>query len=150
MATTDAIRGPPPSSPSSAPSLTPLARITAHMNRDHSHHLSLYLRHYNCLPSHLAADAKLIDLTLDALTISCKGGTYQVPISPPMGDYAESRTRLKEMVYTSMEGLGMSPYKVERWVPGPVGTFVAVGVVLGEWATWNRETQLVDGGWVKE
>lgn len=121
------------------------------MNRDHSHHLALYLRHYNHVPKSSIRAPKLIDLSLSSLILTDgSGGTYHIPLNPPMKDYSESRQRMKDMVYEAMEGLGMSPYQVKRWTPGPVGTLVAVGVVLGEWTTWNAETQLTKGGWVRE
>lgn len=123
------------------------------MNTDHAHHLALYLQHYNKLPSSQITAPTLIDLSLDSLTLSAgpNGGTFYIPLDPPMASYGESRERLKNMAHEAMEGCGETPYKVTKFVwPTPVGWLVMASVVLGEVTTLGRNTHLVPGAWIRE
>ncbi|KAI0970913.1 putative integral membrane protein [Xylaria arbuscula] len=95
----------------------PKARITAHMNKEHSDDLQRYLQAFNGLSASAASAAQLTDLTFDALTIRSASGEHRVPISPPMKSFADARVRLVDMAERAHDRLGV---RIDRF-SGPRG-----------------------------
>ena len=132
------------------------ARITRHMNADHSDSIADYAAFYCRLPANLARTAALTDLSLHRLTLTVTSphgaqSEVYIPLNPPMKSYSESRERMVAMANEAMEGLGRSRHKVTRWVaPGLVGGIVSVAVCFGYWAFWFGEREFAPGGFVRE
>ncbi|KAI1117575.1 hypothetical protein F5Y14DRAFT_354407 [Nemania sp. NC0429] len=109
----------------------PRPRIMAHMNKEHSAELKLYLRAFNGLSPSAAADAQLTDLALDALSIKSASGAHVVRVSPPMKSLADARVRLVDMAARAQEQLGLSDVRVDRFLgPRGVGLASFVGVAF--------------------
>ncbi|KAI0403467.1 hypothetical protein F4802DRAFT_599065 [Xylaria palmicola] len=108
----------------------PRARIMAHMNRDHTAELSMYLRAFNGLSASAAAGARLTGLSLDALTVESASGVHTVRVSPPMGSLADARVRMVDMAARARSSLGLSDVRVDRFVRprgGGLASFLGVG-----------------------
>ncbi|KAI1179881.1 hypothetical protein F4777DRAFT_403199 [Nemania sp. FL0916] len=109
----------------------PKPRIIAHMNKDHAAELKQYLRAFNGLSSSAAADAQLVDLGLDSLTIKSASGVHTVRVAPPMKSLADARVRLVDMAARAQTQLGLSSVHITRFTP-PTGVGLAsfLGVSL--------------------
>ncbi|QRW00771.1 50S ribosomal protein L3 [Ceratobasidium sp. AG-Ba] len=109
-------------------------RIIRHMNADHQDSLVHYLRHYTKASASEAATAQLIDINTAGMTITRvtePNGPPRpvvVPIEPPMQSLGEARERLVAMSHESLEGLGLSRWKVEKY-PLPTLTGLVYAVV---------------------
>ncbi|KAI1820635.1 hypothetical protein F4861DRAFT_50079 [Xylaria intraflava] len=112
-------------------SSNPKPRIIAHMNKEHAADLKRYLRAFNGLSSSAAADAQLVDLTVDALTIKSACGVHTVRVSPPMKSLADSRARLVDMAGRAQETLGLSDIRIDRFLgPRGIGILSFTGVIF--------------------
>ncbi|KAI1330660.1 hypothetical protein F5Y16DRAFT_339823 [Xylariaceae sp. FL0255] len=112
----------------SAPS-DPKARITSHMNKEHSSELKQYLQAFNNLTARQASNAQLIDLSLDTLTIKSASGTHQVRVSPPMKSLADARVRLVDMASEAQAKLGLGGVRVTTLqAPAGAGLVSFVGI----------------------
>ena len=134
-----------------------VARICAHMNRDHSDNVQDYAAFYARLPAPLARTATLTGITLDHLELTVtasKGGaqsTVNIPLSPPMGTLGDARVRLIAMAMEAMEGLGRSRFKVTRWrAPSVVDALIGLAVCFSYWAFYNGAREFAPGGFIKE
>lgn len=96
-------------------------RIIRHMNADHQDSLSFYLRYYTKAKPSEAATAQLVDINTAAMTITRVTEPNGPPrpvvvaIDPPMKSLSEARERLVAMSFESLEGLGMSRWKFEKY-----------------------------------
>ncbi|CAK7270447.1 hypothetical protein SEPCBS119000_004095 [Sporothrix epigloea] len=84
----------------------------AHMNRDHSLDLGLYLRFVNGLSAkQLAAegDPEMVDMDLKAMYIrtSISGTVHVVPLNPPMAAWGERRRRLIDLAMEARQAFGV-------------------------------------------
>ncbi|CAK7264905.1 hypothetical protein SEPCBS57363_001319 [Sporothrix epigloea] len=84
----------------------------AHMNRDHSLDLGLYLRFVNGLSAkQLAAegDPEMVDIDLKAMYIrtSTTGTVHVVPLNPPMAAWGERRRRLIDLAMEARQAFGV-------------------------------------------
>jgi hypothetical protein len=99
------------------------------MNKDHQADLSVILRHKLGVVAQTPPELK--DISLSSITILADGRTYTVPISPPMGSWADRRARLVDMTLAARSALGVdaegNPIVVKTFVP-PTG-FGAVSLV---------------------
>ncbi|KAI0147762.1 hypothetical protein GGR57DRAFT_244328 [Xylariaceae sp. FL1272] len=104
-------------------------RIMSHMNKEHGAELKQYLRAFNGLSSSAAADAELIDLSLDTLSIKSASGVHKVRISPPMKTLADARVRLVDMAQVAQQKLGLSDIRINEFeAPRGVGIVSFIGV----------------------
>jgi hypothetical protein len=133
-----------------------IARVVTHMNNDHHDSIHDYAQYFARLPAPLASTATLSTLTLSKLTLTVTSShgaqsTVNIPLSPAMASFSESRERLVAMAIEAMEGLGRSRYKVRRWVPpGLFGSIVCAAVAFGYWSFYYGEVQFAKGGFVRE
>ena len=107
------------------------ARIISHMNADHQSSLRNYLQYYNRIPSSSAKDARLDDVTLTHLSITCSLGRFMVPFDPPMKSLMEVRERTVALHHESLKGLGKSvitinEYRLPRDVMGWVMPLLSI------------------------
>ncbi|CAK7227661.1 hypothetical protein SCUCBS95973_006619 [Sporothrix curviconia] len=84
----------------------------AHMNRDHSLDLGLYLRFVNGLSAkQLAAEGnpEMVDMDLKAMYIrtSISGTAHVVPLDPPMAAWGERRQRLIDLAMDARKAFGV-------------------------------------------
>ncbi|CAK7225676.1 hypothetical protein SBRCBS47491_005970 [Sporothrix bragantina] len=84
----------------------------AHMNRDHSLDLGLYLRFVNGLSAkQLAAEGnpEMVDMDLKAMYIrtSITGTVHVVPLNPPMAAWGERRQRLIDLAMEARKAFGV-------------------------------------------
>ncbi|KAH8177868.1 hypothetical protein LIA77_02950 [Sarocladium implicatum] len=93
------------------------ARIITHMNSQHRRELTHYLlQHHPSLPSRHASPAALKAITLDSMTITDRNGVeHIVPINPPLGTWADARTRLADMDAEARVHLGLSPVSLDTY-----------------------------------
>ena len=86
------------------------------MNVDHQDSLVRYLEHFCRLSSFSARNAKLEDITFDALIISSSDGSrYTIPIEPPMTTWSEARPRVVAMDGEATAGLKRSNITVKKY-----------------------------------
>ena len=119
------------SSPTSDKDAALKARILSHMNADHQASLRNYLQHYNRIPRSAAQDARLDDVTLSHLSITCSMGRFMIPFDPPMKSLLEVRERTMALHRESLEALGKSEitvdeYRLPRDIRGWVVPLVAI------------------------
>ncbi|CAK7239034.1 MAG: hypothetical protein STHCBS139747_000455 [Sporothrix thermara] len=123
----------------------------AHMNRDHSLDLGLYLRFVNGLSAkQLAAEGnpEMVDIDLKSMYIrtSITGTVHVVPLNPPMAAWGERRQRLIDLALEARKAFGVplpehgqpsgasssapgkQPIDFEK--PGAIDLLVMFGVVL--------------------
>ncbi|KAI1266144.1 hypothetical protein F5Y18DRAFT_382580 [Xylariaceae sp. FL1019] len=104
-------------------------RIMSHMNKEHGAELKQYLRAFNGLSSSAAADAELVDLSLDTLSIKSASGIHKVRVSPPMKSLADARVRLVDMAQIAQQKLGLSDIRINEFkTPRGVGIVSFIGV----------------------
>lgn len=134
-----------------------IARIAAHMNKDHKDSISDYAQFYARLPEPVARTATLTDMSFDHLTLSVTSprngakGTVYIALNPPMKSFSESRERLIVMAAEALEGLGRSKYVVKEFRHlSLVDSLVAGAVLSGYWAFWNGDVQFAEGGFLRE
>ncbi|KAI2620832.1 hypothetical protein GGS21DRAFT_541840 [Xylaria nigripes] len=96
------------------------SRITSHMNKEHAADLKRYLRAFNGLSSSAAANAQLVDVSLETMTIQSASGLHTIRISPPMKSFADARVRLANMAGEALSILGLSDIQINRF-QGPTG-----------------------------
>ncbi|KKF95576.1 hypothetical protein CFO_g2085 [Ceratocystis platani] len=120
-------------------------RIITHMNHDHARELTHYLRAFSGLSAHAArSKPTLADVSLDQLTLTTAtagGGleTHTIPLSPPLANLGEMRTRLIEMDVTAREQLGgISDISMSGCYKAPRGfdavVFFLVATYYMQWA----------------
>ncbi|CAK7230152.1 hypothetical protein SEUCBS140593_007488 [Sporothrix eucalyptigena] len=121
----------------------------AHMNRDHSLDLGLYLRFVNGLSAkQLAAEGnpEMVDMDLKAMYIrtSTTGTIHVVPLNPPMVAWGERRQRLIDLAMDARKAFGVplpehgppsaagpaAKQPIAFQAPGPFDVLVLFGVVL--------------------
>ncbi|KAG8708446.1 hypothetical protein FRC08_018878 [Ceratobasidium sp. 394] len=108
-------------------------RIIRHMNADHQDSLANYLQYYAKASPSEAATAELVDINTGGMTITRiiePNGPPRpivVPIDPPMDSLGQARERLVAMAFESLEGLGLSRWKVDAY---PVPTFWGFGYTV--------------------
>jgi hypothetical protein len=91
-------------------------RIIKHLNADHQHTLSYYLRHYAQLSSRAARAPTLTDISFSAMTFRTRNGqTHMVPFNPPMKSWSEARTRTVEMDRVSRAALDISDIRITEY-----------------------------------
>ena len=90
-------------------------RIVTHMNVDHQDSLIRYLEHFCAVPSFLARNAHLEDVTFSSMTIKSSGRRYDIPIKPSMTAWSEVRPRVVAMDAEAVDGLGRSKVTVKRY-----------------------------------
>lgn len=108
----------------------------AHMNKEHTEDLSMYLRHFSRLSSAAAADSpRMTDIDERSMTIATtSGGTHVIAFNPPMASWADRRTRLVDMSMEARQALGGSGAKFVR----PAGTdLISFFAVLFYWVSWG-------------
>lgn len=93
------------------------ARIITHMNADHAFSLTLYARHYNHLPQHMACTARLESLTLTHLTMTSSFGRLLVPFSPPLTSLTQAREKLVAMHADCLAVLDVADVRVAQYRP---------------------------------
>ncbi|KAI9869453.1 MAG: hypothetical protein M1813_000242 [Trichoglossum hirsutum] len=103
-------------------------RIIKHMNADHQDSLVRYLEHFSYLPPSLARNARIIDISLDSLTLVSSGIRTVIPLEPPMASWSEARERMVKMDKAAITGLGRSDITIKEYAP-PTGVG-AVAFVL--------------------
>ncbi|PYH93892.1 integral membrane protein [Aspergillus ellipticus CBS 707.79] len=133
-----------------SPSPSPITFTITHMNANHQDSLSAYLQVYCHVSARDAQSARLESLTLSDLLISAAGTRYTVPISPPMANFSESRTRLVAMHKECLARLGRSDITITSYRP-PEGKeifffFVCVSAFVGFW----QRSNFLPGAWVYE
>ena len=133
---------------------TTRTRITTHMNTSHRDSLSLFLQHYCGVPASAAppASTTLTTLNLDSLILSCQGKRYYIRLDPPLSrssSAAEVRRRLKALHTECLDGLGLSPVTITRYLPpqGP-GERVFFVVVVVTMLLFSRRANFMPGSTV--
>ncbi|KAK5131484.1 hypothetical protein LTR08_000878 [Meristemomyces frigidus] len=104
-------------------------RIITHMNDDHHDSVVRYLQHYSKLPSWQAYDGRIADVSLNGLTLACRGRSYRIPLDPPMSSYREARERVVELDKEALAGLGQSDITVKEFLP-PTGLWALPFAVI--------------------
>ncbi|KAL9620661.1 MAG: hypothetical protein Q9160_004797 [Pyrenula sp. 1 TL-2023] len=106
-------------------------RIITHMNADHQDSLQIFLEHYCKVPSYLASDAQVDDISLSYLIIRSKAGRNMVPLEPPMESYAHVRERMVEMDHAAYKGLDRSEITVTEYrLPKTLPEYAALVAAL--------------------
>lgn len=90
-------------------------RIIPHMNADHQDSVVRYLEHLLNVPSFVARNARIEDMTLDSITIRSSGKRYLVPLEPPMDSWRDARERLVRMDKDAIQALGRSDITVKEY-----------------------------------
>jgi hypothetical protein len=91
------------------------ARIMKHMNADHQISLIYYLRHYASLSTRASRNAELTDMTFSSMTIkSASSELHTIPISPPLGSWADARPRVVEMDVAARRAMGISSISLAK------------------------------------
>ena len=62
-------------------------------------------------------NARLIDLDLTKMTITAGGRLYNIPFTPPLSNFEETRERLIKMDQESLTGLGRSSITIKEYRP---------------------------------
>ncbi|KAG9123075.1 hypothetical protein FRC07_000263 [Ceratobasidium sp. 392] len=108
-------------------------RIIRHMNADHQDSLAHYLQYYAKASPSEATTAELVDINTGGMTITRitePNGPPRpivVPIDPPMDSLSQARERLVAMEFESLEGLGLSRWKIDTYpVPTLAGSIYAI------------------------
>ena len=110
------------------------SRISSHMNAQHQPSMRRYLEHYHNVSPFAARSPRLADMTTKSMTILAPylltDVTYEVPLSPPLANLSEARTRLVEMDQQAAKALGRAPETVSRYkapnTPYQITVFFAV------------------------
>ncbi|KAG8738731.1 hypothetical protein FRC10_006566 [Ceratobasidium sp. 414] len=115
-------------------SMTFKDRIIRHMNVDHRDSLANYLQYYVKTSPSEAATAELVDINTGGMTITRiiePNGPPRpivIPIDPPMNSLNQARERLIAMAFESLEGLGLSRWKVDTYPTPTLGGFIHMAV----------------------
>lgn len=74
-------------------------RTVSHLNKDHAEDLSLYLRHYNKVPTQDAADAEILSLDLECMIVRAGPSRtiHKIAYNPPLRNWADRRAVLVDM-----------------------------------------------------
>lgn len=143
-------------------------RIITHMNNDHHdsvkstnltplalhpnqtrHQIVRYLQHYGKIPSYIAYDGRLTDVSLTTLTLTCHNRTIHIPFDPPLTSYRETRERVVELDKQAREALGQSSVTVTQWLP-PTGLyFVEFLATTTTFLAYSRRWWFLPGGVVE-
>lgn len=108
-----------------------------------------YLQHYNSLSSVTAYDGKMLDITLEDLTLSCHGKTYRLPLDPPLKSYREARERVVELDKECRKALGQSDVTVTEYIP-PAGLLATpFFAVLATFLAYSQRWWFAEGQFVE-
>lgn len=82
----------------------------------------------------------MADITLDHMTFTGGGQTYNIPLKPPMVSYREARERVVAMDRDCVEALGISDVTIKEYIP-PTGLYaieflIIVATFLGYSQRW--------------
>jgi hypothetical protein len=124
--------------------------IIKHMNADHADSLQLYLQAYNGITARESQGATLEDLTLSNLIITAQKSRYTIPLTPPMKDYTEARTRLVTLHKESLQKLGRSDVTLTEYRAPHGFQAVIFGLVLFTYITCWQRSNLLPGAFVYE
>lgn len=109
-----------------------------------------YLEHYHALSSFAARNARLTDISLDALTLSAGSSTYTIPFSPPMSSLRDARERLVSMDKSATVALNRSDITIKTFAT-PKGWQVFTWLVcFCTFIFLSTERNMLPGGWVYE
>jgi len=105
-----------------------------------------YVEYYVKLSQLKSRNARLMDIDLTKMTIIAGGQLYNIPFSPPMSSFKETRERLIKMDQESLTGLGRSPITIKEYRPPKsflhIITFIACFLTF---ITLSRKENMLPG-----
>ncbi|KAH0553045.1 hypothetical protein GP486_006760 [Trichoglossum hirsutum] len=126
------------------------SRIIKHMNADHQDSLVRYLEHFSYLPPSLARHARIVDISLDSLTLVSSGIRTVIPLDPPMANWSEARERMVKMDKAAIAGLGRSDITIKEYAP-PAGRGAVIFVLcLTTLLVFRTRRNFEPGSWLYE
>ena len=92
-----------------------------------------FLEYYRGISNWHAYTAKMVDIDLDRMTLTCNHRTLHIPFDPPLSSYREVRARTIAMDDACIRGLGRSDVTINETVP-PRGLnlaeFIAIPIIF--------------------
>lgn len=76
-----------------------------------------YLEHYAKVSRFKSRNARLKDIDLTKMIITAGGRLYNIPFTPPLSSFKETRERLIQMDQESLTGLGRSSIMIKEYRP---------------------------------
>ena len=109
-----------------------------------------YLEYLLNVPSFVARNAQIEDMTLDSITIRSSGKRYLVPLEPPMDSWRDARERLVRMDKDAIQALGRSDITVKEY-RRPRGFLAVVFVTCAvTFAAFCRKSSFLPGSYLYE